>query len=202
MSLENIITAIYMKTKDIHQVVSILKNGGLALFPTDTVWGLGCSIQRLDAITRFYELKRREKNKPTAVLTSSLQQAQLYGRFTKESLSLARLYWPGDVTLIVQTKKNVPQKIIGENKTIGLRVPNFPIVQNICKHLQAGVVAGSANFAGDPPPKHQSQIDQRLKELVDVMYDGECGGRSPSTVVDTTIEPFKILRQGSVLVKV
>jgi L-threonylcarbamoyladenylate synthase len=187
-----------MLTSDFHQVVSTLKNGGIAIFPTDTVWGIGCSIERLDAIRRLYQIKGREKNKPTAVLVGSVQQALEYGDFSPRAEELINLYWPGAFTIVVKTKEGVPEEIRGETKTVGLRYPKFEIIEQITKQLGCGMVTGSANFAGEAPPERKEMIDQRLKDLVDVVFDGECGGEQPSTVADASGKEVKILREGPV----
>lgn len=187
-----------MLTSDLNQVVSSLKNGGIAIFPTDTVWGIGCSIERLDAIRRLYEIKGREKNKPTAVLVGSIQQAMEYGDFSPKAEELINLYWPGAFTIVVDTKEGVPEEIRGDTRTVGLRYPKFEIIEQITKQLGCGMVTGSANFAGLPAPERKEMIDQRLRDIVDVILDGECGGEQPSTVVDATGKDVKILREGPI----
>lgn len=185
-----------MLTSDLHQVVHTLKNGGIALFPTDTVWGMGCSLQRLDAIKRFYTLKGREPSKPTAVLVGSVQMAETIALFTPKAKQLAQLHWPGALTIVTPVKPGVPSEILGETGKIGVRVPNFPLVQELADLLETGIVTGSANFAGAPSPDRKELIDQRLLELADMVLDGECGGQLPSTVVDASSESLQILRQG------
>lgn len=189
-----------MTTTNIHQFASIIKHGGVVIFPTDTVWGLGCSIERLDAIKRFYEIKKREKNKPTAVLVGSKEMALQYGEVNKKAEELMRLHWPGALTVIVKTKSNVPKEIIGDTKTVGLRYPKFDLIEKLTKLTGCGLVTGSANFAGNPPPTSKELIDQKLIDVVDAIYDGECGNQPPSTVVDATQKELKIIRQGSVKV--
>lgn len=187
-----------MLTDDLNQVVTILKNGGIAIFPTDTVWGIGCSIERLDAIRRLYEIKGREKNKPTAVLVGSVQQAMEYGEFTPKSEEMINLYWPGAFTIVVNTKPGVPAEIRGDTDSVGLRYPQFAVIEQLTKALGCGIVTGSANFAGKPAPDRKEFVDQRLRDLVDVMMDGECGGEQPSTVVDATGDTIAVLREGPV----
>ena len=187
-----------MTTTSLHHFASIIKNGGVVLFPTDTVWGLGCSIERLDAIKRFYDIKKREKNKPTAVLVGSKEMALQYGEVNKKSQELMTLHWPGALTIITQAKKNVPKEITGRTNTIGLRFPKFELVEQLTQMIGCGLVTGSANFTGNQAPTSRSLIDQELIDIVDAVYDGECGNQPPSTVIDATQKEIKIIRQGSV----
>lgn len=184
------------KTEIINKTVKILKSGGVVIFPTDTVWGIGCSIENPDAIKKLYEIKRRELNKPTAVLVGSLKQANKLGIFNTKTLTLAQKYWPGGLTIIVKAKSMVPKNILGPNNTVGIRIPNHPLFLSIANNLDFGIVAGSANFVGQPTPTRKNQLDSNLIKLVDYVVDGESLGLFASTVVDTTLSPFKVVRQG------
>lgn len=190
-----------MFTTDLQQAAETLKKGGVAIFPTDTVWGMGCSIDRTDAIEKFYQIKKREADKPTAVLVGSIEQAKQYGILNDQALLLMKAHWPGALTIIVEAKENVPAAILGQSKTIGLRFPNFELVKQLTELANAGLVTGSANFSGEPSPFKKAELNSELLKLVDVVLDGECGGQPPSTVVDCTQKELKVIRQGSVVVR-
>lgn len=185
----------------INKAVKVLKAGGVVIFPTDTVWGIGCSIERPEAIERLYKIKQREQNKPTAVLVGSLGQAKALGKFNAQALTLAQKYWPGGLTIIVKAKLIVPQSILGPNNTIGIRVPNHPLFISIVNNLGCGIIAASANFSDQPAPKKKNELDDKLIKLVDYFIDGESSGLAASTVVDTTQSPIKIIRQGSIKIR-
>jgi L-threonylcarbamoyladenylate synthase len=187
-----------MFSTDIKAAAVVIQSGGVAIFPTDTVWGMGCSVESEQGIKKFYEIKQRERNKPTAVLVGSVDQAQRYGILNPLALSLAKVHWPGALTIVVEAKPNVPESIMGEMKTIGLRFPDFELVKELTQVLDCGLVTGSANFSGKPSPFSKTQIDPELLKLVDIVLDGECGNQPPSTVVDCTGSELNILRQGSV----
>lgn len=190
-----------MFTTNISQVSQTLQNNGVGIFPTDTVWGMGCSIESSEAIEKFYQIKKREADKPTAVLVGSIEMAERYGVLNDQALQLAKAHWPGALTLVVEAKKNtVPQSILGSTGTIGIRFPNFKLVHEISQLTNCGLVTGSANFSGQPSPFKKEELDPELLKLVDVLVDGECGGQPPSTVVDCTVSELKILRQGSIRV--
>lgn len=175
----------------INQAVQILQRGGIIIFPTDTVWGVGVAADNPAAIKNFYRIKRREKNKPTAILVADLGQAEQWGQFSKKTRQLAGKYWPGALTLVVEGK---------QGGTVGLRVPNYPVTQDLCRRV-GGILAGSANFAGEPAPQRREEISRELGNQVDLVMGGESLGQEASTVIDTTVKPWRIVRQGPVKVE-
>ena len=176
---------------DINGAVEILRSGGIIIFPTDTVWGIGVAADNPVAIRKFYQIKKRETNKPTAILVANLEQAERLGQFSDEVRRVAERYWPGAVTIVVPGRNG---------GTVGLRVPEDPVVQELCRQT-GGIMAGSANFAGEAAPMKREEISSELVKQVDLVVEGECGGQEASTVIDTTVKPWKILRQGLVKVK-
>ncbi len=187
-----------MNKSSIDQVVKVLKEGGIVIFPTDTVWGIGANIQRLDGIRRLYEIKGREKSKPTAVLVAGIMVANKLGVIDKEANLLIGKFWPGGLTLIVKAKKTVPKEIASETGSVGLRQPDHKQALKLLEKLEVGLVTASANFAGQPPPKEKKHLDRRLIDQADFLLEGKAGGNPPSTVVDLTVKPSKIIRQGEV----
>lgn len=187
-----------MKRNQIHKAVKILQGGGVIIFPTDTVWGIGASINRLDAIKRLYSIKKREKTKATAVLVDNLATADRLGVIDQKARKLIDKFWPGGLTLIVRAKENIPEIICGRNKTIGLRQPNHPIALKLLEEMKTGLIASSANFAGKAPPVKKELLDRTLIDKVDFLVSGESGGKPPSTVLDTTAKPFKMIREGQI----
>lgn len=187
--------------EQIRQAVEILKNGGVVVFPTDTVWGIGCAVSNKKAIEKLYKIKKREKNKPTAILVADFDMASKYGEIKGRALELCEKYWPGGFTVIVNSINSaLPDEILGESKTVGLRAPNHPVVLRILEELGEGLVTSSANFAGENPPKKRDEIDENLERLVDMVIEGESYGDDPSTIVDVTGDGLKVVRQGSVRV--
>jgi L-threonylcarbamoyladenylate synthase len=188
-------------TTDIEQTVDVLKNGGVIIIPTDTVWGLACSVESAEGIKKFYEIKNREPEKPTAILVGSFEQAENYGQVNDRAKELTDMHWPGALTIVVESAKTVPASIKGNTNSVGLRWPNVDLITQLTQALGAGLVTGSANFSGDPSPFKKSELNPELIKKVDLVFDGECGGQPPSTVVDCTKEKIHILRQGPIKVQ-
>lgn len=189
-----------MEEENLKQAARILKDGGVVIFPTDTVWGIGVSLERLEAIRRLYQIKKREKDKPTAVLVADWWAASQLGEIDPQAQKLARSYWPGGLTLVVKAKPRVPKEILGPGGTVGLRQPNHKLALELIRKLGGGLVTASANFSGQPAPARRELINQALIDQVEMVLEGEAGGKLTSTVVDTTVTPFKIIREGEVKV--
>jgi L-threonylcarbamoyladenylate synthase len=189
----------------IDESVKVLSQGGVVIFPADTVWGIGVAINQMNALSRLYEIKGRSSDKPTAVLVNGLPMAMKLGAFSHKALELARRHWPGGLTIVVRARRGaVPQIVQAGKGTVGLRVPKHELTLKIITRLGAGIVAGSANFAGAEAPRRFGMIDQKLLDAVDYVVKApletvtEVEKLMPSTVIDTTKSPFEILRQGGV----
>lgn len=180
-------------------IANLFNQGKLIIFPTDTVWGVGCSLEHQAAISRLYRLKHRVLAQPTAVLIANPDQAERLGQFSDRVKSAAQQIWPGPVTLIVPATDQAPEAIIGQEKKIGLRIPDHPWLLQVLESVPSGVVATSANFAGRPEPLNQNLIEPEFRSQVDVVVEGvEAGEQAASTVVDTTTRPPTVLREGSI----
>jgi L-threonylcarbamoyladenylate synthase len=133
-----------------------------------------------------------------------------YGEFGREAVSLAKKNWPGGLTLVVPGKEKLNKSIQGKAGNVGLRVPNNRLALELIGLLGSGIVTGSANFSGEKTPEKFSQINKELLKRVDLYFspsdkgntEWEAGGELPSTLVDTTRRPIKILRQGSVKIRI
>jgi L-threonylcarbamoyladenylate synthase len=188
--------------KQVEQLVKVLRAGGVVIFPTDTVWGMGAWINSREGITKLYALKKRQADKPTAVLVGSLKQAEEYGVFSRKQRWVMQKYWPGALTVIVPAKAGVPKSMVNSKGGIGIRWPKSELVKQVCLALGGAVVASSANVAGSDPPVAYHQVDPNLKAAVEMTVKdmGELSGTA-STVVDWTGETAKIVRQGEVVLK-
>ena len=178
------------------KAVRAFNQGKIVSFPTDTVWGVGCSLEFPQAIERLYQIKGRAKDKPTAVLAGDIKRAQKLGRFSGKAMEIASQVWPGKVTLIVPAEKIIPKEILGKKGTVGIRVPNHAWLLSVLKELSLGIVASSANLSGQPAPLKKTMLNPRLISQVDMIVSQVRGGSSSvSAVIDTTIDPIKILRK-------
>jgi len=188
---------------EIKKAIEVLKKGGIVIFPTDTAFGIGCRIDNQDAVERLFKIRKRPSTQATPVLVDSLKMSQKYLLPIDKVIidKLIKQYWPGALTLILQCiKVRVPELVRGGSNTLGVRMPNHTAALNIIKNLGVALLGPSANFSGAKTPYEFKDLDPGLVRLVDYVVDGECLLKKPSTVIDCTVEPWKILRRGAVSV--
>lgn len=185
----------------IEKAIEVLNKGGIIIFPTDTVFGIGCRIDDKTAVDRLFTIRKREVTKATPVLVSSIDMALAYFDSPPNIVRhLMKTYWPGALTIIAPVKKNlVYSPIRGGGETIGLRQPNHPELLKIIEQVGVPILGSSANFSRKPTPTTAAELDPELIKLVDYVLPGEPTLKQVSTVVDCSVKPYKIIRQGNVI---
>lgn len=183
------------------ETVAALKRGGVALFPTDTVYGVGVSIAHAASPEALYVLKERDRAKPIAWLVADEQALHTYGEDVPAwALELAQREWPGALTLIVRASDAVPIAYRSAQGTIGLRMPASDVALALIRSVGAPLATSSANRAGNPAPATSSEIDEAFACRADaVLATGDIPASGcASTVVDCTHDAPVIIRQGDV----
>jgi L-threonylcarbamoyladenylate synthase len=178
--------------------LNILLTGGVVAFPTDTVYGLGCLVNRSGSIDRLYRIKERDTSKAIAVLIGDLQHlSRIAAGLNETAQRLATHFWPGALTLVVSRNPDLPENL-SPLPTIGIRMPDHPFALSLLK--KAGPLATtSANLSGLPNPVTAQDVLNQLKDRVDLVIDGgACPGGVPSTVIDCTGARPNILREGAI----
>lgn len=182
----------------IKQVIECLKNGGIIAYPTDTIYGLGCDISQHKAIERICKIKNVDPQK--AQLSFICSDLSNLSDFTKSIdtplYRMLKTYLPGPYTFILPASKQVPKILQSKKSTIGLRVPDNNICQQIL--LELGNPILSTSFPGDMVEEYTDPeiIYEKFEHLVDIVIDGGIGGMIPSTVVDCTTDEWKLIREG------
>lgn len=168
----------------------------LIIFPTDTVYGIGCSIYDINNIDKIYEIKKRDKSKPLACLCYDLEQIKSIAYVDDLAAKLIKKFLPGGLTLILKSKPEVVSKI-GYN-TIGVRIPNCDIALNILK--EAGpMLTTSVNDSGDAPINEYEEIVLKYSDLVDEIYPAYVGSSNVSSTVVKIIDgKIELLREGNI----
>lgn len=183
---------------------SVLKKGQPAIFPTETVYGLGVSIRHAASPDILYSLKRREKAKPISWLVSQQNDLARFGRCVPEfAFVLVRTFWPGPLTLIVKASDEVPEAFRSSTDTIGLRMPNNACALELIDAVGCPLATTSANVSGKRPAGSFGDLDAGLCSQVSaVLSDGEDGAKSgvASTVVDCTQDHPVIVREGAITI--
>lgn len=187
----------------IQKAAESLQNNGVGIFPTDTVYGIGCKLDDEKALQKLFKIRNRPEEKAVLAVVDSVEMAEKYVIISEEvKTKLIQKYWPGGLTIVLPCKTDtVPSLARGGGMTLGIRQTNHPVLLELLKKVGVPIVAPSANFAGKPTPKSFADVDKNLLSLVDFAIDGICGGNMASTVIDCTVNPWKILREGAVEVK-
>lgn len=177
-----------------------LKSGGLAIFPTETVYGLAADATNLQAIEHIYEAKQRDLSKPLSIFIGHINQLNNWTEaLSVKALELADAFWPGPLTLILKKKPSVPDIITAGKPNIGIRIPDHSFCLALLKHFPNGLVVTSANLAGEPTPRSAAQLDPQLINKVEWVIKSDSPLKeAASTIVDCSDEnTIKILREGA-----
>lgn len=179
----------------------IVKEGGLVVYPTDTVYGLGCNPFNVTAVKRVFGVKG-ERRKPLPILASSIDSVEKIAFLLQEAKKIAKWFWPGPLTLVVPKKPTLPDLVTCKLNSVGVRVPKHDVALKLISLSNGLLVGTSANKTGEKPPRTADEAAQQLGEEVDVILDGgpTTLGVS-STVVDLTSKKPRILREGPMSLK-
>ncbi|MBI2883530.1 MAG: threonylcarbamoyl-AMP synthase [Candidatus Methylomirabilis oxyfera] len=182
------------------EAASVLRRGGLVAFPTDTLYALGADASNPLAIKRVFAAKGRRLGSPIPLLVVDLTMAiQLVGELPEAAVRLAERWWPGPLTLVVTAPRTVCALLTAGTGRIGLRVPDSAIALALIRQFGGPVTGTSANRSGGTDPLDAHEVLRQLGHRVDLILDGgPVAGGSPSTVVDVTISPPVIVRQGPI----
>lgn len=168
----------------------------IIIFPTDTVYGIGCQIFDVEGIEKIYKIKKRDHNKPLACLCSSLEQIEKIAIVDETSMKLINEFMPGGLTLILKAKKEVETKI--GYKTIGVRIPNYVLALDILNNMGPMLVT-SVNESGQVALNDYEEIKKQYSAYVEEIYPpNQISSNIASTVIDMTKEELRILREGSI----
>ena len=187
------------------QAIKILGQGGIVIFPTDTAFGIGCRIDDEAAIKRLFHIRKRPETQATPVLVSGFAMAEKYLQDVSQQVKeqLIDQYWPGALTVVLPCKtEKVPELVRGKGSNLGVRMPDHEIALEIIKGVGVPLLGPSANFHGEATPYAFEQLNPELVKLVDYVVPGECSMQQASTVIDCSVEPWNILRDGAVKINV
>jgi L-threonylcarbamoyladenylate synthase len=159
------------REEDIRQAVETMRKGGVILYPTDTVWGIGCDATNAEAVKRVYEIKQRDDSKALICLVDSDARMQRYFRQVPDvAWQLIDSLKESDAkptTLILDDAVNLAENLIAEDGSVGMRITNEPFSKELCFRFQKAIVSTSANISGEPAAQNYGDIDPRILEAVD-----------------------------------
>lgn len=180
----------------------VLKKGGLIIYPTDTIYGLGADASTHDAIRKVFEIKQRDSKKPVHIIVADITDAEKFVELTPLARTLAKRFLPGALTLVLKAKDKVPKTLTAGQGTLGIRIPDNRFCIGTARALQGAFTATSANISGRATGRNIEEIFSLFPkgfEEIDLVVDGgEIPASSPSTVVDARGPIPLILREGAI----
>jgi L-threonylcarbamoyladenylate synthase len=185
----------------IRHALDVLKNGGLVVFPTDTVYGVGASVDRPDAVARLYVAKGRPPERAIPVLVSDVDAAhRLADHVPGLATRLMERFWPGPLTVVLPAAEWLPEEIVRDTGGVGVRMPDHPVALELIRNSGGALATTSANQSGAGETRTASDAADQIGDRVDLVLDGgESPGGVPSTVVRIEDEgTFTILREGAI----
>ena len=181
----------------IQKAAQIINKGGIVIFPTDTVYGIGCDPYNQKAVLSLYKIKKREKTKPLPVIGYSKKELEKIAEFNDKAEKIAEMFWPGAITLILKVKDENIKKSLGLGKKIAVRVPNNQCALSLLKECKL-LVATSANISGTTSLTDPNDCKRDLNGY-DLLIDGGIlSDNGESTIVEIDENKLRIVRSGSV----
>ncbi|HJV33710.1 L-threonylcarbamoyladenylate synthase [Geomonas sp.] len=180
----------------IARVVETLKKGGVVAYPTDTTYGLGCSIFSKKGIERIYLIKQRDRKKPFSFICTDLSEIARYTKVSNYQFKVMRRLLPGPYTFVLEANSIVPDLLLTKQRTVGIRMPDNEICLSIVKELGAPIVTTSANLSGEDPIGDPWQVETELGKLLDIVVDGGELTADVSSVVSLIGDRPEVLRKG------
>ena len=184
------------------EAAEVLSRGGVVVYPTDTLYGLGVDATDRKAIEKIYDIKSRVNRKPIHVVVESLQAAEPYVEVTPLARSLAREFFPGALTIVLKAKDSVPQILLGGGDTLGIRVPDKDFCIDLARAFGKPYTTTSANRSGAGNPLSvedvREMLDENFERLDLVIDGGQLSERKASTMVDATGVTPRIIREGAI----
>ncbi len=184
--------------REIEQVVAVLREGGIVIYPTDTLYGMGCDALNVRAVERICDLKGINPQKSNlSIICNDLSIISEYAKVSTPTFKLMKRNLPGPFTFILPTTSSLP-KIYKNKKTVGIRIPNNNIIREIVVQLGNPVLSTSVKDESDEIEytTNPELIHEKWGEIADIVIDGGFGDIEPSTVVDCTADEPEITRQG------
>jgi tRNA threonylcarbamoyl adenosine modification protein (Sua5/YciO/YrdC/YwlC family) len=182
--------------RKLQRAADAMRQGEVIVYPTDTVYGIGCALNQKRAIDRIYHLTGKDEAQPLTFVCTDLSDIARYAVVENPQYRLLKRLLPGPYTFVLPATKEVPRMLLSKRKTIGIRVPEHPVAIELTKLLGTPIVSTSASYRGEEPLGDPAEIVARFKGIELVLDAGYCG-IIPSTVVDLTGSEPAVLREGA-----
>jgi L-threonylcarbamoyladenylate synthase len=188
--------------KSIRRAVHLLREGGVVAFPTDTVYGVGANAFERFAVRQIFEVKQRPADKSLPVFIYQIDDLNLVARdVPNQAWPLLQKFWPGALTVVLRKNSALPDIVTSGQDTVAVRIPDHPVSLDLVVKMGRPLAVTSANLSGQPtPPTAQGVAKQLGEELPLVLDGGPSSTIQPSTIIDLSSKPPKVLREGPISV--
>ncbi len=182
------------------KAAEVINSGGMVAFPTESFYGLAVSVENEKAIQRLFDVKKRRSDQPILILVPSVERLdQIALHIPKIARLLMSRFWPGALTLIFEAEPNLSQVLTAGTGKIGVRLSSHPIATALAEAVGMPITGTSANISGEPACSSAKEVHHSLGEKIDFILDGgKTAGGKGSTILDVTVDPPQILREGMV----
>ena len=182
------------------RAVEVLNDGGVLAIPTDTLYGLAACASNADAVHRIFEIKGRDRGAALLLLLGDPEDVSLYASSVPAAAwRLIERFWPGPLTIVLARTDRVPDALTGGRSTVALRVPDHPVPRHLARSLGTAVTGTSANLSGAEPARSAAGVARQLGGMLDMVFDGGTLPESPpSTIVDLSVSPPRVVRAGAI----
>jgi len=190
------VNPLHPEPRKIQRAVDALLAGEVIGYPTDTVYGLGCDISSKKAADRLYQMKGMDRSHPLAFICPDLSEIAKYAIVDNQVYRILKRFLPGPYCFILEATREVPRILQTKRKTIGIRVPNHEVTRSLVRGLGRPVISTTAQRSGAEVHVDPSEIDDDFPGL-GLVLDAGAGGVIPTTVVDLTVQPPEVMREGA-----
>ena len=197
---ENKATGDWDEIAALRDAASILRSGGLVVYPTETFYALGVMPEIAEAVEMVFEKKGRDFTKPLPLIASDREAVlSAASEWPEPAEALARVFWPGPLTIVIQASASLPPVLHAGTGKIAIRVSSHPVASLLARAAGGLIVSTSANRAGELPPSSPGAVARELLQSVDAFIDGgDLPGGLPSSIVDVTVRPAVLIRAGKI----
>lgn len=182
--------------RQIRRAVDVLKAGGLVVYPTDTVYGLGCDLYNKKGIERIYQIKRRDRSKPLSFICADLKDISQYARVTDYAYKIMRRLLPGPYTFILEASRLVPKIILPKRQTTGIRVPDNAVCNALLAELGSPIISTSVKLEDGSYMNDPREIEKKFGHCVDLVIDGGSLIPEESSVISLLQDEAEVIRVG------
>lgn len=181
---------------DVQIAVNHLQNNNVIVYPTDTLYGLGCDVFSKKAVNRIYKIKNLSKRKPLSIICSDFTQLSEFATVPNSSYRLMKDLFPGPFTCILNATNKVPKLLISKQRTVGIRIPDSPFILEVVKKLGNPIITTSLTNIDDNYITEPTELYHQYKNQIDILFSSSTSKTKPSTVIDLTRNEPIVIRDG------